>query len=671
MKFKIASFVILFVLANCIHGQIRFRVKDLNADSLTFIIPEKEGTEKINVLNLLSNVICRKNIDSSINLATQAIYLSEKIEYQKGLADGYFNLGNGYFLIDSLQPTISNYLKALRIYENIEPSEEFGNLCLQLSLVNYHAGRLDVTMEYVRLAKSIYDKTDDKTGKFQANFSLGLCKKDVRELDSAFYYYHKALTYLDLSRDQDQVAYVYNAIGLNHARQAGPNDTSSFNTTISWLKKGLELPEAGCNIRATLYLNLGYQFLGVNKEKGLEYLQLANNISDSCFDAYDNKSTISWLLGWVSYGQGDVDKAISLYEQGIKIAEERLLNFSINAYDEPVHAYNNRYYLKLDKQTIYGYLYNIYTELENYKKAHEYYVLSKQAEEEVFLVTNQNLITMLESISKDEKTGKQIDLLARDNELKELKIKQARMFNIGIAVVFIILVLVGFLLLRQNKFKNEHKTVVLEQKLLRLQMNPHFIFNSLADLQGFIWSKDSFTANEYLSSFSKLIRLILENSRKEFVPVEKEISAISNYLKLQSLRYKDKFEYHIDIDEEIDEEHMLIPPMLAQPFIENSIEHGILHKETPGHIEVKLFMDQNLINIEVIDDGIGFKKSSEIKQNKNIDHESLAMKITRERLLMIYKKYKQKIRFSITDILDDENNVAGARVSFAVPYSRI
>jgi len=363
MKFKVASVVILFILVNCVHGQIRFRVKNLNADSLMALISEKEGTGKIDVLNLLSNVICRKNINNSISLATQAINLSEKIEYQKGLADGYFNVGNGYFLLDSLQPTISNYLKALRIYEDIEPSEEFGNLCMQLSLVNYHAGRLDVSLQYVRQGKSIYDKIDDKTGKFQANFSLGLCKKDVGELDSAFYYYHKALSYLDLSHDQDQVAYVYNAIGLNHARQADPNDTSSFSTIISWLNKGLELPEAGCNIRATLYVNLGYQFLVYNKEKGLGYLQLANNIGDSCFDAYDNKSTINWLLGWVSYEQGDFDKAISFYEKGIKIAEERLLNFSINDYDEPVHAYNNRYYLKLDKQTINGYLYTLYTEL--------------------------------------------------------------------------------------------------------------------------------------------------------------------------------------------------------------------------------------------------------------------------------------------------------------------
>jgi sensor histidine kinase YesM len=109
--------------------------------------------------------------------------------------------------------------------------------------------------------------------------------------------------------------------------------------------------------------------------------------------------------------------------------------------------------------------------------------------------------------------------------------------------------------------------------------------------------------------------------------------------------------------------------MLAQPFIENSIEHGILPKETKGHIDVKLYLEKNVIHIDVKDNGIGFKASSEMKKDKK--HESLALKITRERILMICKKYKQKARFSISDILDDNEIITGTKVSFDVPYSMI
>jgi LytS/YehU family sensor histidine kinase len=202
-------------------------------------------------------------------------------------------------------------------------------------------------------------------------------------------------------------------------------------------------------------------------------------------------------------------------------------------------------------------------------------------------------------------------------------------------------------------------------------MNPHFMFNALAGLQVYIWNKDPVTANEYLASFSRLLRLILENSRQEFVPVEKEIDAITNYLRLQSYLHKDKFDFHVDVDVEIDEESMLIPPMLAQPFIENSIEHGIIPKETRGHIDVTFSLEKDVIHVEVEDDGIGFKASSEMKKKSSKDHKSLAMTITKDRLMMICKKYKKQYTFNTSEILDAENNVAGARVSFDVPYSLI
>jgi len=115
---------------------------------------------------------------------------------------------------------------------------------------------------------------------------------------------------------------------------------------------------------------------------------------------------------------------------------------------------------------------------------------------------------------------------------------------------------------------------------------------------------------------------------------------------------------------------MLIPPMLVQPFIENSIEHGISTKETTGHIDVSFFLEKDKINIEVKDDGIGFKKSTELKKDLKKDHQSLAMTITRERLMMHYKKYKREIRLSISDITDEHNQVMGARVLFGIPYNQ-
>jgi LytS/YehU family sensor histidine kinase len=121
-------------------------------------------------------------------------------------------------------------------------------------------------------------------------------------------------------------------------------------------------------------------------------------------------------------------------------------------------------------------------------------------------------------------------------------------------------------------------------------MNPHFLFNSLASIQNYIINEDSGNASIYLSRFSQLVRNILDNSVEEYVPVEKEIETIKNYFELQKVRYAGKFDFNIEVDEAIDQENMMIPPMLAQPFIENAIEHGIKHKETNGHINIRFLL---------------------------------------------------------------------------------
>ena len=472
MKIKISSLVFLFLITNCALGQVKFRVKKLNADSLLALIPEKENSELVDVLNLLSNVICRKDIDSSISLAKEAIVLSDKLEYQKGLADGYFNVGNGYFLLDSLQPTISNYLKALRIYEDIGPSEEYGNLCSQSGLLDYFAGRFDKIPNYGKLALQIYEKINDSAGQSMIYLGLGASKILInQDWDSANYYTDKALSFLNPAIAQNEAAMIYNEKGhLYHNQYYESRDTAHFNKALYWFFKGLELPELYDEMKAKLYLNLGATYISNNTEKsiatGVEYFQEVDEIADSCYDAFAYKAIVSNILAWGNYEDGDFDEAINLFKKSIRVIEKRTSNFSVNAYREPVLAYNWKYYHKVYKQSSYEGLYNTYFKLGDYKQALEYYALSRDAKEEIYLENNQKLITMLEAISEDEKIDKQFSLLISDNELKEVKIKQSRIYLFALAGFILILVLVVLLFFRQRKIRAEHKTFVREQKLL-------------------------------------------------------------------------------------------------------------------------------------------------------------------------------------------------------------
>jgi LytS/YehU family sensor histidine kinase len=212
------------------------------------------------------------------------------------------------------------------------------------------------------------------------------------------------------------------------------------------------------------------------------------------------------------------------------------------------------------------------------------------------------------------------------------------------------------------KMANEHKSTLLEQKLLRLQMNPHFIFNAFSNILKFIDNNENSKASNYLTTFSKLLRTTLESTREDLVPFERERGTLENYLELQKLRYPNKFSYAIEIDQAIDEEEMSIPPMLVQPFIENSIEHGIRHKKGKGHIDVRFILDGKKIVCEVEDDGIGRKKAWEAEVSERSDRKPLATNIVQDRINVLNRKFKQKISLDIID------KPVGTLVRLDLPY---
>jgi sensor histidine kinase YesM len=197
-------------------------------------------------------------------------------------------------------------------------------------------------------------------------------------------------------------------------------------------------------------------------------------------------------------------------------------------------------------------------------------------------------------------------------------------------------------------------------------MNPHFLYNSLASIQKYIVTEDSQTASVYLSRFSNLVRNILDSSVEEFVSLEQEVNTIKYYLELQKVRYIEKMDYAIEVDEQLDIENIQVPPMLAQPFIENAIEHGIKHKQTKGLVTIRISGNNDRVILEVEDDGVGREKAQEFLNQKNIKHRSLATSITKERLKILNKKSRQKISLEIEDLKDSTNRGIGTKVRFEI-----
>lgn len=242
----------------------------------------------------------------------------------------------------------------------------------------------------------------------------------------------------------------------------------------------------------------------------------------------------------------------------------------------------------------------------------------------------------------------------------------------------VVLLFFGGLLFRQrlNIIKRrEHlrtiqrtKIAAAELKALRSQMNPHFMFNAINSVQYFITNNDPRSSEKYLSKFAKLIRYVVDNSKPSSIPLEKELEALRLYLDLESLRFENRFEYTIEIGDNVDTGYVQIPSMLIQPYVENAIWHGLMHKNGPGKITISLAMDDNILKCAVEDNGIGRKRSQELKAGrKNNMHKSVGMSITRERLDIINQINNSNLTVTITDLTDINGSATGTRIDLNIP----
>ena len=217
----------------------------------------------------------------------------------------------------------------------------------------------------------------------------------------------------------------------------------------------------------------------------------------------------------------------------------------------------------------------------------------------------------------------------------------------------------------------EKQVFDLEQKALRLQMNPHFIFNSLNSIQSFIINNDSDKATLYLAKFAQLMRLILSNSSESFVPVKDEMKALAYYMDIENLRFDNKFDYKIIVDPEIDDDFIGIPPMIIQPYVENAILHGIIHKPERGNISIKLTLQSNTILCIIEDNGVGREKAMEFKNHSGLVHKSRGMIITKDRLEILNKQQKGHISVNVIDMNDENGNSLGTKVEIIIPFKDI
>ena len=199
-------------------------------------------------------------------------------------------------------------------------------------------------------------------------------------------------------------------------------------------------------------------------------------------------------------------------------------------------------------------------------------------------------------------------------------------------------------------------------------MNPHFIFNCLSSINKFILKNDTDAASDYLTRFSRLIRLGLTNSQLSLIPLSDEIEMLRLYLDMERLRFSESFSYNIIYENTIEPETIYIPPMLLQPICENAIWHGLMHKDGPGKLEILMRMQDDQLQCIITDNGIGRKKAAELKNKSGAKQKSFGLKITTERLALFNNEKTVHNFYKPEDVLDSNGNIAGTKVVLNIKF---
>ncbi|MBQ0735156.1 histidine kinase [Aquimarina celericrescens] len=266
------------------------------------------------------------------------------------------------------------------------------------------------------------------------------------------------------------------------------------------------------------------------------------------------------------------------------------------------------------------------------------------------LATSANRIATLEKDRELSETRYEL-ALASQQLANQQTIRQQIIiyFLIGLTILLLFAAYLMYRNMKQQRYANN----LLALKSLRSQMNPHFIFNALNSVNTFIAASDERTANRYLTDFSVLMRAVLENSEQDFIPLEKEIELLQVYVQLEHFRFQDKFDYTIDVDPEINVSEYMIPPMLLQPYVENAVWHGLRYKSEKGLLSIKFKkIDSDKIEILIADNGIGRKKSQDLKTSNQKMQKSRGMGNIKKRIAILNKMYKDKVDVFISDLED-------------------
>ncbi|MBC7947891.1 MAG: tetratricopeptide repeat protein [Chitinophagaceae bacterium] len=690
------AFLLIFSIAGCLHlpisGMAGIEKDDLR--KLKASLAKAKGAVKVDLLNMIAIRYISADLvssDSGIIYVDRAFVLAESLGYskgaciaaglygkallQKGLPDDalkYYHINHGHakqlkdnrmmasairgigqslWFQGNYQLAIDTIMYAVEKFRKLRNYTEISDATLTISTIYGDQGYYEKAFEAAQQALELSEKYDDTPNVILSLLQLGKLYRSIGDFETALFYYNKAA---ENSPPSGHWTYRH----LFHNLGDLSLDKHRYDSALYYYRQSF----AGNPKSRMSQLRIGQYYLELQQyDSAYFYLDMLYTLGDKSGEGNIRYSAMIGLAK-IYLHRKSYQHAMVLGAEVFEKAEKK-----------------NAWLTLRDACEI---LSDIYDSLGQHDQALAFYRRHVRLKNGIISEQFKGKLYEFKRIAEDEKKFSQIELLKKESQLKEQSlIRNQFLRNILIgAIIFLsllgVFVFWNFNLKRKNEnLRNERSRMEwqraaadLEMQALRAQMNPHFIFNCLSSINRFILKNEPDQASDYLTRFSRLIRLVLINSQKSLILLEEEVEMLRLYIGMEQLRFKNQFEYTISYSGAIKPSNVMIPPLLLQPFCENAIWHGLMHKQSPGHLGIAFTMRDGVMECTITDDGIGREKASEIKKRSGDNRKSLGLKLTAERLALFNEDNLVQTSWRMEDLRDGAGNVKGTRVVLNIKY---
>lgn len=615
-----------------------------------------------------------------LQYADSALQLSKKIHWIKGEILGNNAFGANYWAIMDYQRAIHYYQQSYRLARQLNDRNAMVHARIQIGTCYTGLNRFDKALTEYETSLGEARQINNTQLMISCHFNMAYCLKSLNRQEESLRHLQFLLSLPSVRSNPEQKAVVHgNFIELMILRKKIPEGLAHADTLLSI---GQQLKAK--NLLADAFKCRGDLLAALNRmEPARQSLEESIRIMGKPKEhAAIGQLAILWNTLAKTYFNPDafptshnnLTKAREAYQQAARLAN------SIKEWQILSTAYQG--------------LYQTEKEMGLHNEALKSYASHIASRDSITNLEKENLLRRTEL---DHEFAKWQDSLNIVNRLQKEQLEQQQENSklkheqtlLGWAIsIILVMAIAGILLFvnRLQKLRIQHALKAKEQQAalkeaefqskmndlmlngLKSQMNPHFLFNCLTSITLLIEEKNLDSAIHYLSKFSQLIRYTLDSSSNESIPLSREVEMLKLYLDLESMRFKEKLNYTISLDGELDDELTRIPHMIIQPFVENAIRHGLMHKPDGGRIRIAVQqIDGNRLQVKVEDNGIGRQHAAAIHSVKNPLRTSFGTRLLQERINLINQKYNAEHLIHTEDLHDPEGKACGTRVTIIIP----